>query len=155
MTTGPFVAFRFQVSLTGSNLPLGLGAGPLCKGSFSEASGIEATMSPRAIREGGRNFGQIQRPGPTAFGSLTLKRGVTSQQDLWTWFDLVANRERFGRLLNGNIDIYSGTQLAFTWKLVNVLPVKFKSPDLSATATQVAIEELQLAYEQLSLEVAR
>jgi hypothetical protein len=38
--------------------------------------------------------------------------------------------------------------------LVNVLPVKFKAPDLSATATQVAIEELQLAYEQLSLVIA-
>ena len=108
-------------------------------------------MSPRAIREGGRNFGQVQRPGPTAFGSLTLKRGVTTPLDLFTWFDLVANRERFGRLLNGQIDIYSGTDIAFSWMLVNVLPVKFKGPDLSATAAQVAIEELQLAYEQLSL----
>jgi len=154
MSTGPFVPFQFQVSLTGSNLPSGLGPGPLCGGSFSEALGLEATMSPRAIREGGRNFGQVQRPGPTAFGSLTLKRGITSQADLWTWFDLVANRERFGRLLNAAIDIYSGTDVAFTWKLVNVLPVKFKAPDLNATATQVAIEELQLAFEQLSLEVA-
>jgi phage tail-like protein len=154
MSTGPFPAFRFQVSLTGSNLPAGLGPGPLCGGSFSEASGIDATMTPRTIREGGRNFGQVQRPGPTAFGSLTLKRGVTSQQDLWTWFDLVTNRERFGRLLNGQIDIFSGPNVAFTWKLVRVLPVKFKSPDLSATTTQVAIEELQLAYEQLTLEVA-
>ncbi len=154
MSTGPFVPFRFQVSLTGSNLPSGLGPGPLCGGSFSELLGLEATMSPRAIREGGRNFGQIQRPGPTAFGSLTLKRGITSQTDLWTWFDLVANRERFGRLLNGAIDIYSGPDIAFTWNLVNVLPVKFKSPDLNATSTQVAIEELQLAFEQLSLKVA-
>ena len=38
--------------------------------------------------------------------------------------------------------------------LVNVLPVKFKSPDLSATSSQVAIEEVQLAFEQLSLQVA-
>jgi phage tail-like protein len=105
MTTGPFVPFRFQISLTGNDLPSGLGPGPLCGGSFSEMTGLEATMSPRAIREGGRNFGQIQRPGPTTFGSLTLKRGITSQTDLWTWFDLVANRERFGRLLNGNIDL--------------------------------------------------
>jgi phage tail-like protein len=154
MTTGPFIPFRFRISLTGANLPSGLGPGPLCSGSFSEASGIEATMSPRAIREGGRNFGQIQRPGPTAFGSLSLKRGVTSVQDLFTWFDLVANRERFGRLLNGQIDIYSGTDIAFSWMLVNVLPVKFKGPDLSASGTQVAIEELQVAYEQLSLQVA-
>jgi phage tail-like protein len=153
MTTGPFVPFRFQISLTGANLPGGLGPGPLCSGSFSEATGIEATMSPRTIREGGRNFGQIQRPGSTAFGSISLKRGVTSTQDLFTWFDLVANRERFGRLLNGQIDIYSGTDVAFSWMLVNVLPVKFKGPDLSATSGQVAIEELQIAFEQLSLQV--
>jgi phage tail-like protein len=154
MTTGPFVPFRFRISLTGSNLPAGLGPGPLCRGSFSEVTGLEATMSPRAIREGGRNFGQVQRPGPTAFGTVSLKRGFTSLNDLWTWFDLVANRERFGRLLNGNIDIYSGTDLALTWNLINVLPVKFKSPDLSASSTQVAIEELQIAFEQLTLTVA-
>ncbi len=154
MSTDAFVPFRFQISLTGNDLPSGLGPGPLCGGSFSEASGLEATMSPRAIREGGRNFGQVQRPGPTTFGSLTLKRGVTSVQDMWTWFDLVANRERFGRLLSGQIDIYSGTDIAFSWMLVNVLPVKFKAPDLSAVAAQVAIEEVQIAYEQLSLQVA-
>jgi phage tail-like protein len=154
MTTGPFIPFRFQISLTGADLPEGLGAGPLCSGAFSEATGIEATMSPRSIREGGRNYGQVQRPGPTAFGSLTLKRGVTSAQDLFTWFDLVANRERYGRLLNGQIDVYADGNLAFSWMLVNVLPVKFKGPDLSASAGQVAIEELQVASEQLSLQVS-
>jgi phage tail-like protein len=154
MTTRPFAAFRFQVSLTGSNLPAGLGPAPLCGGAFSEATGLEATMTPRTIREGGRNFGQIQRPGPTAFGTVSLKRGVTSQQDLWTWFNLITNQEGFGRTLNGKIDIYSGTSVAFTWTLSNVLPVKFKAPDLSATATQVAIEELQLAFEHLQLVAA-
>ncbi len=154
MSTGPFVPFNFQISLTGSNLPGGLGPGPLCDAAFSEMAGLEATMTPRAIKEGGRNFGMVQRPGPVAFGTMTLKRGVTSAQDLWTWFDLVAHRERFGRLLNGRVDIYSGTDVALSWTLVNVLPIKFKSPDLSAVSTQVAIEELQVAYEQLSLEVA-
>jgi phage tail-like protein len=154
MSTLEFVPFRFQVSLTGSDLPGGLGPEPLCSGSFSDASGVEATMTPRAIREGGRNFGQVQRPGPTAFGTMSLKRGVTSRQDLWTWFEMVTNGERFGRLLNGKIDVFSGPDVAFTWTLVNVLPVKFKAPDLSATSAQVAIEELQLAYEQLSLVVA-
>jgi phage tail-like protein len=79
---------------------------------------------------------------------------LATPTDLWTWFDLVTNREGFGRLLNGKIDIYSGPNIAFSWMLVKVLPVKFKAPDLSATSTQVAIEELQLAFEQLSLVVA-
>jgi phage tail-like protein len=154
MTTSPFVAFRFQVSLTSSKLPAGLGPDPLCGGAFSEVTGLEATMTPRTIREGGRNFGQIQRPGPTSFGTLSLKRGVTSRQDLWTWFNLVTNREAFASLLNGKIEIYSGTSVAFTWTLTNALPIKFKAPDLSATATQVAIEELQLAFEDLQLVTA-
>ena len=145
-----FVAFRYRVNLYST----AVSPDPLCGGLFSEATGIEATMTPRTIREGGRNFGQIQRPGPTSFGTLSLKRGVTSQQDLWTWFNLVTNQEGFGRALNGKIDIYSGTSVAFTWTLTNVLPVKFKAPDLSATATQVAIEELQLAFEDLQLVTA-
>ena len=154
MTTGPFVPFRFQIALSADSPPEGLPPGPLCGGSFSEATGIEATMSQRTIREGGRNFGQIQRPGPTAFGSMTLKRGVTSAFDLWTWFDLVANRERFRRVLNGRIDVWSGKDRAYSWNLVGVLPVKFKAPDVSSAAAQVAIEELQIAFEQISLEAA-
>jgi len=150
--TDVFVPFRFKVSLTGSNLPAGLGPGPLCDGLFSEVTGIEATMSPRTIREGGRNFGTVQRPGPTAFGSVTMKRGVTSKEDLWTWFDVVANRERYGRSLQGRIEVYSGTAVALTWTLVGALPVKFKAPDLSAMAAQVAVEELQIVFEQVSLE---
>jgi phage tail-like protein len=153
MTTGPFVPFRFKISLSG-DLPVAPGSNPLCDGAFSEAAGLEATMTPRVIREGGRNFGQVQRAGPTAFGALTLKRGVTSQEDLWTWFDLIANRERFGRRLSGRIEVYSSGDLAIAWTLVNALPIKFKAPDLSGTAAQVAIEELQIAYEELSLEVA-
>jgi phage tail-like protein len=39
-----------------------------------------------------------------------------------------------------------------TWRLSNALPVKFKGPDLSATASQVAIEELHLVHEGLELE---
>ena len=38
-----------------------------------------------------------------------------------------------------------------TWKLVGVLPTKFKGPDLSATSNQVAIEELHLVHEGLEL----
>ena len=33
-----------------------------------------------------------------------------------------------------------------------VMPIKFKGPDLSATSTQVAIEELHLVCDELKLE---
>jgi phage tail-like protein len=38
------------------------------------------------------------------------------------------------------------------WTLTGVLPTKFKGPDLSANASQVAIEELHLVHEGLELQ---
>ena len=40
------------------------------------------------------------------------------------------------------------------WRITNALPTRFKGPDLSSTADQVAIEELQLVHEGLELERA-
>lgn len=148
----PFVAFRFKVSLYADGATAGgdLPGGPLCSGEFSDAAGLEATMTPRTIREGGRNAGAIQRIGPTAFGTMTLKRGVTDAGDLWTWFDLVSGRERFGLRLQGQIDVQDGSGTTRTsWRLLNVLPIKFKAPDLAGTASQVAVEEVQLVFEDL------
>jgi hypothetical protein len=48
-----FVAFRYRVNLYST----AVSPDPLCSGLFSEATGIEATMTPRTIREGGRNAG--------------------------------------------------------------------------------------------------
>jgi hypothetical protein len=38
-----------------------------------------------------------------------------------------------------------------TWSLTNVLPTRFKGADLSSTAGQVAIEEVTLVHESLTL----
>ena len=146
----PFIAFRFKVGLYANGGGADLPSGPLCSGAFSEATGLEANMTPKTIREGGRNFGAVQRVGPTAFGTMTLKRGMTDADDLWRWFDLVTGRERFGMRLQGQIDVMSGADVAVRWTLVNVMPVKFKAPDLAGAATQVAIEEVQLVFDELA-----
>lgn len=149
----PFIAFRFKVSLYANGTAAGgdLPGGPLCSGEFSDAAGLEATMTPKTVREGGRNHGAIQLVGPTSFGTMTLKRGVTGASDLWTWFDLVTGHERFGLRLQGQIDVQDGSgAIQTSWKLLNVMPIKFKAPDLSGAASQVAIEEVQLVYEDLT-----
>jgi phage tail-like protein len=144
-----FIAFRYRVSLYSADVS----SDPLCGGMFSEATGIEATMTPRTIREGGRNTGATQRVGPVAFGSITLKRGMTSSSDLWRWLDLVAGQENFGVRMQGQIDVMDGgPTVVASWKLLNVMPIKFKSPDLTATASQVAVEEVQLVFEDVSRE---
>ncbi len=157
-----FVAFRFRVNLYGSSGEL------LCGGMFSEVTGFELTMEPKTISEGGRNWGELQRSGKTKFAPIILKRGVTTINDLWSWFDLTTRGANYGYRLSGEIEVFGNPTTTVSsgqhgvqsvtenpmlkWKLSGVLPTKFKGPDLSSTASQVAIEEIQLVHEGLELE---
>ena len=77
-SAGEFIPFRFRVALYD-----GEGGRLLCRGAFSEVSGLEATMAPKTLREGGRNWGEVQLAGPTSFAPVILKRGITEVADLW------------------------------------------------------------------------
>ena len=147
-----FIPFRFKVTLfaTGSDV-----AQPLCQGSFSEISGLEASMSPKTIKEGGRNWGEVQLAGASNFPPVVLKRGVTQINDLYDWFDVTTRQANYGYRMDGQIDIYDADGLSdpiLTWKLSNVMATKFKGPDLSSTASAVAIEELHLVHEGMTLQ---
>lgn len=143
-----FIPFRFYVTLFDS----GKGSRPLCQGAFSEISGLEASMAPKAHKEGGRNWGEVQLSGPTTFPPVILKRGMTELADLWNWFEATTLAANYGLRYSGRIDVYTPAgEPAWSWELTQALPTKFKGPDLSATANQVAIEELHLVHEGLAL----
>lgn len=162
-----FVPFRFRVNLYNSSSNQ-----LLCSGAFSEVTGFELTMEPKAIQEGGRNWGELQRSGITKFAPMILKRGVTNVNDLWSWFDASTRGSNYGYRLHGEIivlgnptttvaagngkdahpDVTVNEHHMMTWRLQGVLPTKFKGPDLNATGNQVAIEEVHLVHEGLELE---
>lgn len=131
----------------------------LCGGAFSECSGLEATMEPKVIPEGGRNFGEHQRAGRTTFSTLVLKRGMTENRDLWIWFDAVANGA-YAYRLNAVVTMLDPGQEVdhrdgvLQWEVANALPTKFKAADLSASSNEIGVEELHLAHEGLRLKVA-
>ena len=158
----PVPAFRFQVDFREHRLTRGESPGGLvrlCSGSFSECTGLEATMEPKVIKEGGRNYGAAQRVGTVTFGSVVLRRGLTSNEDLWRWFKLVT-RGGYAYRLTADITVLgparggesdAGAVAQWVWRLHHCLPTKFKAPDLNAKGDQVAVEELQLAHEGLEL----
>ncbi|MEO1335918.1 MAG: phage tail protein, partial [Myxococcota bacterium] len=77
----PVFPFRFEVTFREDALPPGDGGGgtpDLCRGSFSECSGLEATMEAKEINEGGRNYGVAQRAGRVTFAPVVFRRGVTT-----------------------------------------------------------------------------
>lgn len=153
----PLHVFRFQVDFMEDTLGNGGTGGdvPLCSGAFSECTGLEATMEPKVIKEGGRNYGPAQRAGQVSFSTVILKRGMTTTRDLWRWYELVTSNNAYAYRLSVHISMFGPSASAdtpiLTWKLARALPIKFKAADLNAKGTEVGIEELHLAHEGLTL----
>jgi phage tail-like protein len=144
-----FTTFNFQVELT-----LNGQSQPLCEAGFSECSGLEMSMTPKTIQEGGRNDQQIHLFGPTTYGTLSLKRGMTNSLDLWNWFDQVLQQDNHYQRASGLIVMLAPNpqmeQVLF--RLTNCLPVKIRAPGLNAKDGLIAIEEMDIAYERLRIE---
>ena len=142
----PFVAFNFSIEINKGAEPAAL-----CGAAFSECDGLEMTMEVKTIREGGNNGSQIRLTGPSAYGQLTLKRGMTDSFDLWTWFsDTLADPG-----LRAEVEVVilaaDGQTERARFHATRCVPVKLKAPALNAKDGVIAIEELQLAYESLRL----
>ena len=152
----PMHVFRFLVEFK-EHLLTNDSAGDdviLCSGAFAECSGLEATMEPKVIKEGGRNWGALQRMGQVTFATIILKRGMTQTKDLWAWFNQVGQGS-YAHRLNAIITMFDmqGNGV-LSWKIKRALPIKFKAADLNAKGTDVAIEELHLAHEGFTQEGA-
>jgi phage tail-like protein len=145
-TIYPFISFNFavEINLPGNNAPL-------CNAAFAECDGLEMSMDVKTIREGGNNVSQIRMAGPTNYGQLSLKRGMTSSRDLWRWFQQVQQNPRLRADITIVIYAPDRTTINAEFRLSRCLPLKLKAPALNAKDGMIAVEELQLAYERLML----
>ncbi len=142
----PFTSFNFAVEI---NVP-GVSE-KICNASFQECDGLEMTMDVKTIREGGNNGKQIRLTGPMNYGQLTLKRGMTETFELWKWASVMLT----DRALRADAEVVlfatDGHTERARFVLSRCLPVKLKAPALNAKDGTIAIEEMQLAYESLTL----
>ncbi|MGA7733217.1 MAG: phage tail protein [Chloroflexia bacterium] len=149
----PFTTFNFHVLLTISNAA-GLGLeNPLCKMEFAEVDGLEMSMEPKTVREGGNNTQQVHLVGPVSYGNVTLKRGMTSNLDLWKWFAAATGNTARGTRASGVILVLDAAgQNRVRYKLSGCLPIKIKAPALNAKESGIAIEEMQISVNSLAIE---
>jgi phage tail-like protein len=147
--------FRDRPYLNG-NFQVDLGTGDVdsVRGGFFEVVLPCAAVDIVEYRQGNEKTNEPRKlAGAVSYDDLVLRRGVLGSLDLYEWWnqarngDANARRTVFVRLLNED-----RTEVVVTWKFVNALPAKYCSPRLSATGTDVAIEELVLAFERLEVE---
>jgi phage tail-like protein len=147
----PLHVFKFHVDFFSDSL-LNDNVGSqiqVCSGAFAECTGLEATMEPKAIKEGGRNYGVAQRAGTTTFATVVLKRGIAVNRNLYQIFNTVSTGW-FAPRMQVTINLFDiDGNATLAWVLLRAMPVKYKFADLNARNGEVGIEELHLVHEGL------
>jgi phage tail-like protein len=143
----PYAQFNFLV-----DLGTGQTDGP--QAGFQECSGIEASVDVIEYRAGNEKENNVRKlTGLARYGNVTLKRGVIGALDLYQWFDQIRNGDVAGyRNVLIHLQNEDHTATVLTWKLMRARIVKHVSGPLNAKGTDVALEELTLAYERLEME---
>lgn len=126
--------------------------------AFSEVSGLDSENPVIEYREGvDGTAGPRKIPGVQKVSNVSLKRGITGTTALWDWRQQVRDggagalpmrRDVQIKLLNeaGNRDAP-----AMTWTLRRAWPTKITGPSLNAKGSDFAVEQLDLAHEQLDI----
>jgi phage tail-like protein len=108
------------------------------------------TMEPKVVESASVTNRQQRLIGPMKYGQITLKRGMTSNLQLWQWFA----QTRPGSVLtaHGQITMWdTDATPVIQFTLQGCLPVKMRAPSLNAREGLIAIEELGLVCERFSV----
>jgi phage tail-like protein len=99
-----------------------------------------------------KESGTRKLPGLARYDNVILRRGIIGSLNLYDWINQLRNGDANARR-NLTITLLSEDLTAvLTWKLFRAWPVKYSFGELNAKGTDVAIEELVLAYERLEIE---
>jgi phage tail-like protein len=84
---------------------------------------------------------------------VTLKRGVIGSLNLYQWLDQIRNGDQnASRTVTIQLQNEDHTEVVQTWKLLRARIIKHLSGPMNAKGTDVAMEELTIAYERLEME---
>jgi phage tail-like protein len=120
--------------------------------SFTECGGLGVQIKKNVFREGGVNNQQRIYLGQPEFTDVTLKRGITDHPGFWNWLNQLFDETKATERKNINILLFDRSgETMMSWTLVGAIPVGWKTPALQADGNAVAIEELTIAYEGLTI----
>lgn len=130
----PYRAFRFVIEIDGTQV-----------GGFSDVAGLESRTETDDFREGGTNDYVHKIAKETKYPNLTLKRGLTDDAKLWEWYKDV----RAGDIKRKTVSLVlldSQRTEKWRWTFSEAFPVKWSGSDMSASASNVLVESLELTH---------
>ena len=134
----PFRSYRFRIQIDGID-----------RGGFRECSGLDFTQDPVDYREGTDPLHTRKLPGLQKFSNIVLKWGLSDDQELYDW----RKQAMDGKIVrkNGSIVLLDDAgDEKVRWDFVNGWPTKWTGPSFNATASEVAVETLEIVHEGLT-----
>ena len=143
----PYVQFYFLV-----DLGTGTTEGP--EAGFQECSNIGMEVTVAEYRNGNEKENSVRKiTGLNKSTDVTLKRGVIGSLNLYNWLNQIRNGDQNAhRTVTIQLQNEDHTEVVQTWKLFRARIIKHVSGPMNAKGTDVAMEELTLAYERLEME---
>ena len=121
-------------------------------GFFTACSGISIEFDVVSHKTAQANGKHLERkiPGRPKYGEVVMKRGYSSNKDLYDWFDKVVVAGKFERKTAAIVVMdRDGTEVA-RFNLDKCWPSKLSGSDLGAKSDEVVIEEVTIQHELLT-----
>jgi phage tail-like protein len=141
MANYPIPKFHFRLEWGGTNI------------GFSEISGMNIENKVIEYRDGiSPEYSKIKMPGMREYSNITLKRGTfKGDNEFYNWLNTISLNTVERRDLTISL-LNEKHEPVVVWKVHNAFPIKVQSTDLKADGSEVAIEQLDLAHEGLTIE---
>lgn len=137
----PLVGFHFAIEISG-----------VVTGYFTECSGIgseQEVIEHKVVTETGQEV-VMKIPGRLKWENITLKRGITTNMDIWNWRKQVEDGQVDSARRDGSIIMYDQHLApAARWDFERAWPVKVSGPQPKADSNDIGVEELTIAHEYI------
>ncbi len=138
----PLIGFHFALDVQG-----------VIAGYFTECGGIGSETEiaeQKAVNEKGVQV-IMKVPGRLKWSDITLKRGVTSDMQLWEWRKMVEDGDVGGARKNGSITMFDQTLTPKAkWDFKNAWPSKISGPQPKSDGNDISLEEITIVHEYIT-----
>jgi phage tail-like protein len=141
----PPISFHFKVAVDG----LTANGDDL---RFTDVAGLSVELGTEDVAEGGENRFVQKYPSHAKYPTLVLKRGLTVGSGIIAWA-----RQCVDEMKITPRDIYitlldRGHNPLMTWHVAKAYPTKWSVADLNAQASTYAVESIEFAYQNFTLD---
>ena len=136
MPQDPYYGFRFVIEFQG-----------ITQAGFMECSALSSHLEVIEYREGGDPINVHKLPGKASYPDITLKWGMTDNQDLYKWH-LQAVQGNIKRVSGSIVQLDATGNEKTRFNFYNAWPSKWDGPAYNAKGNELSITSLTLSFDR-------